>query len=665
MSSSGEIFKLTKDDNIGIVSFDVAGEVMNTWTKEAFASFSKVLDTVEKDKEIKGVVFISGKPNTFFAGANLKIVEQLQTEEQKRNLINLFQHHFNRLSALEVPTLAAINGHCLGGGLEFALSCSARIAKDSKTTVLGLPEANVGIIPAAGGTQRLPRLIGYPAIDLIMKGTMLSAGAAFDLGIVDRLVHASGDLLKEALSSMKDIISGTAELKRPEYDWSKIDEVVEKLRHELIKAKGRELPAPLMVLKSIQGGVRLPLEDGLKHEIECGVQILMTKEATGSINTFFIRTMIEKPKAMMTKGFVPKPLKTFAVVGFGEIGRGIVVDILRNMQIPVVVKDIKEALGPGRLFIKKTLDGLSERKKLKMPVNDLMNLVTFTETYRDSFKDVDIIIESIFEDIELKKQVYQELSTIVRDDCIIASTTSSISINKLSQHVKSPERFSGIHLFSPVWMTELMEVVKGEKTSPETIDNILNFSDLLRKKSIICKDNKGFIVNALLIPYICLAFEYLEEGNTIEKIEAAMTKFGMSKGPFRHIEEMGIDSTAKLFDNMKIQEKSLENIVQAGHLSFKKCGKGIFLDGKVDSRILNLIEKKEPKAKTEEEIQRGLITAMAKAGSDLIDRDVVTDPRLIDAGLLWGAGFPSEKGGPMKWADLIGISKKLFGKDFY
>jgi 3-hydroxyacyl-CoA dehydrogenase/enoyl-CoA hydratase/carnithine racemase len=665
--SNGKIFNLKMEGDVPIVTFDMVGDVMNTWTEKAFESFHEILKILEKDETIKGAIFISGKPNNFFAGANLKMIEGMNEEKEITKMLDLFHDSFRRLTKLKYPTLAAINGHCLGGGLEFALACTVRIAKESKTTVIGLPECNVGLFPGGGGTQRLPRLIGYPAIELILKGRMLPGAKAYEAGIIDRLVPADGDLLEEAKSFLQEIISGTAELKRPEHDFSQVDAAAEQARQGVLKAtRGRELPAHMLAIKSIQEGLKVPLDDALEIEKKNFVKVALSHEAKGSINTFFIKTMTDKPRSMMNRGFVPKPLKKAAVLGFGTMGRGIAIEILRNMQIPVIIKDIPEALDPGKAFLRKIFDGMAEKKRLKVPVDDLMNLITTTSEYTDEFKEVDIVVEAVFEDIKVKEQVYGELSEAVKDDCVISSNTSSIPITTMSQYVKNPERFGGTHFFSPVWLMQLVEVIKGEKTSQDTIDNLLNFAGMIRKRPLVCRDNPGFVVNALLFPYFLNSIKYIEEGNAIEKVDKALTRFGMPVGPVRLDDEVGIDVPYKAFIGMGIEQKTMKNMVEDGRLGLKKSGKGWFLkDGSVDPDALLLIDKKEPKERTEEEIQMELLTEMVKVGKDLLDRKIVEDPRMIDVGMIWGVGFPPDKGGPMKWSDLIGLSQKLFGKNFY
>lgn len=662
-----DIFKLKLESGIGVVTFNVAEDATNTWTEAAYNDFIKVLQELESQKDIKGVIFISGKLDNFFAGGNLKRIADIKTREEVLARADRMHRAFSKLGALSVPVLAAIHGHCLGGGLELALACSARIAKEGKTTLLGLPECSVGILPGAGGTQRLPRLIGYPAIEMIVKGTMLPAQKAYELGIIDRLITAESDLTKEAKVFLHEIIAGKAALKRPEQDFSQLDAMIETARQGVLKAnRGRALPGPMLALRAIQDGVKVSLQEGIECEKASFADAVTAKEAKGSINTFFLKTLTDKPKSMMTKGFVPKPVSRIAVLGFGMMGRGIVIDILRNTDIKVLVKDVPQALDPGKDFVRKILEGMAEKKKLKETVDIIMSRLEVVSEYTVDFKLVDMMIEAVFEDIKVKGRVYDELCRVVTEDCLIASNTSSIPITTMAKYVTGPERFGGIHFFSPVWMMQLVEVIRGEQTSQETVDNILGFAAAIKKRPIVCRDNSGFVVNALLSPYLMNAIRFIEEGNGIAEVDKAMMNFGMPVGPIRLIDEVGIDVPYKAQLNRGNVQQTLKNIVEAGRCGLKKTGKGFFLkDGSVDPEVLPLIDSKDSRVVSSEDIQKGMLTAMVRVGKDLLDRKIVDDVRMIDVGMIWGTGFPSDKGGPMKWADLTGLSVDLFGKNFY
>ena len=665
--SYGRIFQFRKQGDFGIVSFEIATEAMNTWTPEAIDEFSALMDDLEKTAEIKGVVLISGKRGNFHAGANLNMLDRMKDEVETARGLDVFHAMFKRLEALPYPTLAAIEGHCLGGGLEFALACTGRIAKDTKTTVIGLPECTLGIFPGGGGTQRLPRLIGYKALDLILTGTVLQPHQALELGIIDRLVSADQDLLTEALDFLKGITAGQVELKRAEQDFSQIDEVARSAREEILKAtRGRELPGLMLALASIRDGVKTSLEEGLEIEKTNFVKAVLSNEAKGGIHTFFLKTMSDKPKSLMSKGFEPKQLNKIAILGFGTMGRGIAIDILRNTQVPVIVKDMPDALEPGTGLVRKTLDRMAEKKKLKHSVDDLMNRLRVTAEYDDEFRDADLVIEAVFEDLKVKARVYQELCEVVRDDCVLASNTSSIPLNAMSKYVTQPERFGGAHFFSPVWLMQLVEIIRADSTSQDTVDNLLHFAASIRKRPIVSKDNPGFVVNAVLFPYFMSALEFLEKDNPIEKIDKAFVEFGMPVGPIRLIDEVGIDISYHVIVGKGLEQETLKQVVGSGRLGLKKSGKGFFLkDGGVDPEVLPLISLKEKQEMTAEDMHRKVLAEMVTVGKDLLDREIVDDPRMIDIGMIWGTGFPADKGGPMKWADLIGLSEQLFGKPFY
>ena len=665
--SNYKIFKWDKIGDIGVVSFDVPDEAMNTWTKEAINEFIMLLDDLENAKETKGVIFISKKPGTFHAGANLKVLDQMKDREETLKQLDVFKNAFRRLSHLSCPTLAAIEGHCLGGGLEFALACTARIAKESKTTLLGLPECTLGIFPGGGGTQRLPRLIGYGAFELILKGRVFPASEAYHHGVIDKLVPENGDLTDVAVKFLTEIISGKDVLKREKHDFSKIDDIANQAQQEVLKAtKGREIPGLTLAIKSIQEGVKVSLDEGLEIEKRNFTEAVLSNEAKGNIHTFFLKTMSDKPRAMMSKGFEAKPLNKAAILGFGTMGRGIAIDILRNTEIAVIVKDIPESLEAGKAFVKKIFDGLADKKRIRKPVDDIMSRLVVVSDYTEEFNDVDLVIEAVFEDINVKAQVYKEICKIVRDDCILATNTSSIPLRSMEPHVANPARFAGVHFFSPVWLMQLVEIIRGEKTSSDTIDNLLNFAGAIRKRPVICNDHPGFVVNAVLFPYFMDALDFVEKGNPIEKVDEAFVQFGMPLGPIRLTDEVGIDVSYNVIVGKGIKQNTLNNVVKDGRLGLKKSGKGFFLqDGSVDPEVISLIAYQEKFEMTAEEMQAKVLEDMVRVGQDLLKKGIVEDPRMIDIGMIWGTGFPAEKGGPMKWADLIGLSEKLFDKTFY
>jgi len=665
-----EVFNLESQDSIAIVTFDVPGEAVNTWTAEAMSSFANLIKDLEQKKsDYKAVVFISGK-KTFHAGANLNMLSQDIDPKSFKAECADFNGMLLRMENLGIPTVAAINGHCMGGGYEFALAMTARIATPARNTLIGLPECNVGVIPGGGGTQRLPRLVGYSGIEMILKGKVLPAAKALESGMVDRVITDDQDLLAEALKFAGEIAAGNVELKRNLPDLSAIDDVIKMAWEGVLKAtRGRELPQPKLAIKAMQEGLKVSLEEGLKIETDCFIDVLKTPESKGMINTFFLKTMSDKPKNMIPKGFVPKEIKKIAVLGFGTMGRGIIIDVIRSFPCQVIVKDMPEALEPGKAFVKKILDGMAEKNRLKGDVNDFLNKIKTVSEWTDDFKDVDLVIEAVFEDPAVKKEVYTELCKLVPTDCLIASNTSSLPVNQLVKNITNPERFAGAHFFSPVWKMQLLELIRGEHTSEETINNLMAVCATMRKRPVVCNDNPGFVVNAMLFPYFIKAFELLADGVSIEAIDTAMMQFGLPVGPIRLTDEVGIDiSYLVLTKSLGMDPPpALENVYKAGRLGRNKNGKGYYnSEGLVDPEVLPLVNPENKKRELSSiEIQALLFEPLAVTGKKLLDDKVVSDPRLIDIGAIWGIGFPADKGGPMKWSDLIGLSEQLFGKPIY
>ncbi len=667
--SADKVFKIEVDDGIAFVTMDLPGEPMNTWTDEFLNGYSSMVESLGERKDLKGLILLSGKPHNFHSGANLKFLEQFETREELSKALDGTHKALNSMENVGFPTVAAINGHCLGGGYELALACTARVAKESKTTVIGLPECLVGLFPGGGGTQRLLRLIGYPAFELILTGKNLTASQALEAGLVDHCVASDGDLLAEAKELLVGIINGNVSLKRPQFDSSGLDMVADTARKQTLKAtRGREIPGPMLAIKAMQEGGKLSLAEGLAIEKEYFLDVALSTQAKGSIHTFFLKTETDKPANMIPRGFEPRPLKKLAILGFGTMGRGIAIEVLRRMRIPLVVKDTPEALEQGQKFLQKILGGMAEKKRLPAPVDELLSLLVPVSDFNDQFGDVDLVIEAVFEDPKVKDEVYGQLMGYIDKNCLVASNTSTIPISRMTGAVSNPQRFAGAHFFSPVWKMELLEIIRGKETSDETIYNLLNFAAEIRKRPVICKDNPGFIVNAILLPYFLKIYDLLEKGVSIEMIDQAMIAFGMPVGPVRLIDEIGIDVHYKAFGAMGIEPPAiLEKVIEDGRYGFKKSGKGFFLgDGSVDPAVQSMIEVKDKLLEFSiEEVQLEFYQAMVKKGNELLNSGVVDNPKDIDVAMIWGVGFPPDKGGLMKWADLTGLSREIRGSNFY
>ncbi len=668
----GKAFTSEDQGGIAVIRIDVPGEAVNTWTNEAIAGFEEALAKLEKDRSrYRGVVFYSGKSTGFHAGANLDMLGGQMDIKAFRSRLAHFNDLFARLENLGIPTVAAISGPCMGGGYEFALAMTARIAANSPRTLIGLPECNVGVIPGGGGTQRLPRLIGLSALEMIVRGAVVPAGKALEFGLVDRLCPEKEDLLEKAKAFANEIGHDAGVLRRSVPDLSGLDEAVAAARTVARKAsRGRDLPAPRLAIKAMQEGLKCSsLAEGLKIETECFLDVLGTPECKGSINTFFLKTYSDKPQTMIPKGFHPRPLKKLAVLGFGTMGRGIIIDMLRRLQVPVVVKDLPEALEPGKAFVRKILDGMAAKGQLKKSVDDLIGLLKPVSEWTADFADVDLVIEAVFEDPAVKEQVYGDLCKAVSEGCLIVSNTSSLPVDRLARSVTSPQRFLGAHFFSPVWRMELLEIIRGKETADDAVYNLLNLAAGLRKRPIVCNDNPGFVVNAMLFPYFIKAYELLGEGVPMDAVDEAMMRFGLPVGPIRLTDEVGIDVSYLVLTKSlgRKAPMALENVYKAGRFGRNKNGKGFYTkEGAVDPEALPLVNPQGLKKEMSvESLQEMLFLPFVETGKELLDKGVVKGPRAVDIGAIWGIGFPADKGGPLKWADLTGLSGKLYNRNFY
>lgn len=420
-------------------------------------------------------------------------------------------------------------------------------------------------------------------------------------------------------------------------------------------------------MRALAEGLKTSLDDGLKLEKKYFIDhVACSKEAEGSIHTFQLKNLSSKAKNMIAPGYVPNPVKKAAVIGFGAMGRGIVISILSTMAIPVVVKDTPEAIGPGLAFVEKILRKQADKGRVKTRVEDLMKLIIPITEYGAELRDVDLAIEAVFEDMGVKHMVYGELCKVIPDTCILATNTSNLLVEDLSKGATYPGRFAGLHFFSPVWLMELVEVVAAPATAPEVRDDLIGFVTSLRKRPLVCKDSPGFVANSVMDPMMIDTYDILESGCPIEQLDRAMKAFGMPVGPVRLADEIGLDVSYHIFKERNIHIQTLKNMVDDHRYGQKKCGKGFFLaDGSVDPDAVKLIAVREHKTFTDEEIQNRILEDQVRAGKRLLDNGVVSDPRFIDIGMLWGSNYPADKGGPMKWSDLSGMSMRLFGKNFY
>lgn len=682
------------DGQIGLLTIDAPGKKVNTLGRVVMEELSGIVDDLEKRDDLQGLLLNSGKPGQFIAGADLNELGALATATREEVLEAVGAGHalFSRISKLPFPTVALVDGACMGGGTELILSFDERIVSAGKTKI-ALPEVNVGLIPGWGGTQRLPRLTGiHHAISMITSGapqdpkTCVGCGLAFDAVPADQLVDEGrrvigilrdGDLWKENRKKRSQPLGLTDD--QMAFAFAVSEGGVRG------KTKG-QYPAPLAALKAIKEGINLPLEDGLKVEQKVSLDVVGSTISANLIGVFFMNTHVGKDPGFGGTSSKPKDVSRVGVLGTGQMGAGIATAHCRR-GVPATMVDInEERLGWGMAAAKKVID--SRIKIGRATHDDMSNMLGLlsTSTSKTAFSECDIVVEAITENEELKTASYKELAPVLRDDAILASNTSTISITRMAESAPNPSRFVGMHFFYPVDRMQLVEVIRGEKTDDETVETVVALARRIGKTPIVMRDCPGFLVNRVLLPYMNESLLLLCEGASMDNIDKAATRFGMPMGPIALHDLVGTD--VAMFAGKVVSEAFadradmcpiLEDIVQAGRLG-KKAGKGfrqyVGPKGKpaADPDFAEFLEKHRTGSKdfTQEEITNRLFLPMLLEATRVLEDGIVSEPTHVDLGLLLGIGFPPFKGGILHWCDTEGagaIVNRLdqfadFGKRF-
>ena len=666
-------FTLTRQDNgVAILSMDVPNESMNTLKVEFGDEINTVLDEIEGDRDIKGVVLVSGKPNSFVAGADISMLAQCESANDAETIARGGQDVFNRIENMRATFVAAIHGPALGGGLELALACHYRVCTDHSSTQLGLPEVQLGLLPGSGGTQRLPRLIGIqPAMTMMLTGAAKRAKQAKKLGIVDDMVPHSVLLevaQKYALKSKPEREAPQKGLlnKALEQTGFGQDFMFKKAREQtLAKTKGN-YPAPIKIIDVIEKGIKQGIQSGLRYEAECFGELVMTPESKELRQIFFATTQMKKENGV--ENVEPKKVHKVGVLGGGLMGGGIAFVTATKAGVPARIKDIRpEGIANA---MKYTYDLLNKKVKkrfmLKSQMQQQLNMLTGTLDYR-GMQDADIIIEAVFEDVGLKQQMVDDIETNCQEATIFASNTSSIPIVEIAAKAKRPENVIGLHYFSPVDKMPLAEVIATEKTSDETISTTVAFAKKQGKTPIVVKDGAGFYVNRILAPYMNEAANLLLAGEPIDHIDKSLVKFGFPVGPVKLLDEVGIDVGTKIIPILmnqfgdRFEAPAAFDKVLSDDRKGKKNGKGFYsYEGKkpgkeVDESIYSLLSVTPAKSLSADKVAERCVLMMLNEAARCLDEGVVRNARDGDIGAIFGIGFPPFLGGPFRYMDSLGI----------
>jgi 3-hydroxyacyl-CoA dehydrogenase/enoyl-CoA hydratase/3-hydroxybutyryl-CoA epimerase len=656
-------------DGILILTLDVPGERVNTLGKSMMQEFDALMRELESRADVRGVVLRSGKADNFIAGADIKDFTAIRSSLEGETLSRHGQAILDRLASLKVPVVAAIHGACMGGGLETALACRYRVASDHPKTSLGQPEVKLGIIPGAGGTQRLPRLVGLrTGLDLIVSGRALKASRALRAGLVDEVVPPP-ILTEVARRAAARLAEGSLVPKRPGI------RLAERLLRPVIFAKARaavrektrgHYPAPPAAIDVVEKGTATSIEEGLKLEAKTFGELSVSEVSRALVSVFFATQEIKKD-AGYPEGTEAREVRKLAVVGAGLMGAGITA-AGAEAGVPVRMKDATpEALGRGLRHVREEFDDRLKRRRLTRPeFAARLNRVSATLDYR-GFRRADLVIEAVFEDLELKRRVLAEVEAATREECVFASNTSSLPIGAIARDSRRPSRVLGMHFFSPVQKMPLLEVVVTPQTDAWATATAVQFGRAMGKHVIVVRDGPGFYTSRALAPYMNEAARVVEEGAPIEDVDRAMVAFGFPVGPITLLDEVGLEVGAKVakvlhsaFGERMAPSESMARVVEEGRQG-RKNKRGFYLyDAKgkkqgVDASVYALLPGGSPRKPVEpREIQERLTFAFLNEAVLCLQEGILRSPRDGDVGAIFGLGFPPFLGGPFRYLDHLG-----------
>lgn len=663
------------EDGIAIIRLNQPGKPVNVISADLVTAMHAILGRLEEGGEgVRAAVIISGKKGSWIAGADIEQFKDSTTAADGERASREGQKLLDRLERLVMPTVAAIDGAALGGGMETALACTYRIATDSPKTKLGLPEVNLGIIPGAGGTARLPRLIGLAgALDLMLTGKQLDGRRARSAGVVDETVPAPV-LLREAKRAALALADGTLKPKAARRRGSpKFAENLPGLRGFILK-KARQgvmskthglYPAPLKLLEVIDRGLDKPVHDALELEAKAFGELAVTREARSLVHLFFASTAA-KNDPPVPEGTRPKDVDQVAVVGAGFMGAGIAA-VSAEAGISVRLKDVKpEAAAKGLKTARDTLIKRARRKKAKpFQITAVTDRVAATIEYT-GFHTADVIVEAVFEDVSIKHTVLKEIESHIGEGTVLGSNTSTIPIAKLAEASARPDHVIGLHFFSPVDKMPLLEIITHPGTAPWVTATSHAYGKKIGKTPIVVNDSPGFYANRILSPYMAEAALLLQEGVRIDEIDQAMVMWGYPVGPITLYDEVGLDVAqkagkimAEAFADRMTPVDVIEKMVADGRLG-RKNGKGFYKfgdDGKkagVDEVVYALIGNPAPKQLERAEIQDRLGLMMVNEAVRTLEEGVLHSARDGDVGAVMGIGFPPFRGGPFWYVDTVG-----------
>jgi 3-hydroxyacyl-CoA dehydrogenase/enoyl-CoA hydratase/3-hydroxybutyryl-CoA epimerase len=659
---------VVRDDGICLLTFDRPGSSANIFDLRTLDELAQELEFIERQTELKGVIFVSSKRSVFIAGLDLNLVQEIKSTAQARNLIERGQAVMNRIAALRIPTVAAVHGAAVGGGYELCLACDYRIVSPDHATKIGLPETKIGLLPGWGGSTRLPRLIGLPkALDIILGGKTVPAKLALKLGMVDELapveclvaaavrkIHQGKPLRSNHWLTNNRLVAAA---------------ITPQVRKRLLQKTRGHYPAVLKALEVATRGISRTVEASLALERDGIIELMQTDVCQNLINVFFLQEHARKkslPAAVSNAE--PKPVARTAVIGAGVMGAGIA-QWISARKLPVILRDINtEQVGKGMASIAKLYrDGVKHHTFTTHEARAGMDRV-HPAPVEVPLRHTDLVIEAAVENLELKKKIFQRLDELVSPDTVLATNTSALPISDMVAGTRHPERVVGLHFFNPVHRMQLVEVITARQTAPEVLQRALKFAQQIGKLPVVVKDSPGFLVNRILIPYLIEAGNLFEAGAKIEDLDEVMLDFGMPMGPLRLLDEVGLDVSlhvagtlaAHFGERMKVPD-CVRKMTGAGLLG-RKSGKGFYLhekskEAKPNPQISTYVLSQQARAISREELQERMVFLMVNEAARCLEEQIVTDPADVDFAMIMGTGFAPFRGGPLRYTDTVGAAR--------
>lgn len=671
-------------NGVANLNFDMPNEKVNKLSAPVLSELEKAVNVIDGNKAIRVLIITSSKKNIFIAGADINEIKDISEPEDAFQKVSRGQNIITKISQLKIPTIAVINGACLGGGLELAIACQYRVAVLNSKTVLGLPEVNIGIIPGFGGTQRLPKLLGLrESLKMILSGKAIDAKKAFKIGLIDDVVRE--EFLEEKLGHfITEILQNGASnhylQRRSNFKKGRFFTEFPLMIRPIIfyiarkglyeKTKGKYI-APFYALEVIKRTYGMTYGSrGLKVEIEAFCELVVGESSKNLIEVFFTSEALKKDSGIESDIEAPI-VKKAALIGAGIMGGGIGW-IFANNNIDIRIKDVtQKAIALGYNNIVKIFNQLKKIRKITPELASMRLSTVSTSLDYSGFDKRDFIVEAIVENMAIKKSVLSEAETHLNKEAIIVSNTSSLSISEMAHALKNPERFAGMHFFNPVNRMPLVEIIRGEQTSDKTIATTVRLAKRLGKTPIVVKDVAGFLVNRILLPYMNEAAYLLQDGADVVGIDKIIENFGMPMGPFALADVVGIDVGVKVANSLfesygeRMRVADILNEINDNHQSLlgKKSGKGFYhypitsFNREINDILSSLRRKKElyhAYVSKEEILDRCLLT-MVNEAAKCLEEDVVKNAKYLDIAMIMGAGFPAFRGGVLRYADSYGI----------